>query len=232
MKPKAVRALYNRDYVSTYDDKFLTSEVSKPDADFEVEVLSRLLEQGGPWLDVACGTGYFLSRYPDVERAGLDLSPGMVKLAAERNPRVPIARGDFRDARPEWHDHWKVVSLMWYAYTYVDTIAEVDTVIRNLASWTSPEGACFLPVCDPVLLTGVPLSYQAVDPTGNGDIFITGITWSYVEPDARHEHLVTPHLEYLLEQFRRHFESIEVVTYPSTRPGIIASKKKGLHVSP
>jgi hypothetical protein len=197
MKRKAVRALYNRDYVSTYDDKFLTSEVSKPDADFEVEVLSRLLEQGG-----------------------------MLKLAAERNPGVPIARGDFRDARPEWNDHWKVVSLMWYAYTYVDTIAEVDTVIRNLASWTSPEGACFLPVCDPVLVTGFPLSYQTVHPLWSGDVFITGITWSYVEPDGRHEHLVTPHLEYLLEQFRRHFESIEVVTYPSTRPGIIASKKK------
>ncbi|MHC5820258.1 MAG: methyltransferase domain-containing protein [Nostoc sp.] len=42
--------------------------------------------EGAKWLEVACGTGYFLSCFPEIERAGLDISPAMLKVAKQANP--------------------------------------------------------------------------------------------------------------------------------------------------
>jgi ubiquinone/menaquinone biosynthesis C-methylase UbiE len=47
------------------------------------------IPEGGLLLDVACGTGYFLMRAAKrkgAKVAGIDLSPGMVRLASERLP--------------------------------------------------------------------------------------------------------------------------------------------------
>jgi SAM-dependent methyltransferase len=231
MKPQDVIKLYGPEYVRTYDEKFLHSDLARQDAEFEYETLKKLLDEpteGPPrtWLDVACGTGYFLSRFPHIKREGLDLSPAMIERARERNPGIPLHQGNVLDLRPQWEDKWDVVSCMWYAYTLLDTVAQVKQLIENLATWTSVRGACFLPLCDPSLVAGVSLPYQPQS-LWPGQIVITGITWSYIEgPSERHENLIAPQLPYLVEMFDKHFETIEIIPYPGVRRAIIARGKR------
>ena len=140
MDAKRLVSLYDERYAATYNSRFLTSELAQSDAEHEVRLLAKLLQPGGRWLDVACGTGFFLSRFPECEREGLDLSPAMLALARQANPGVTFHLGNFLDERPEWRNRWDLVSCMWYAYGLVDSMEQIEKIVENLASWTSPGG--------------------------------------------------------------------------------------------
>src|SRR5882724_9611128 len=91
MKRQEVVDLYDEAYATSYDERFLLNDCQVR-SDHELEIVSRLLVPGEPWLDVACGTGYVLSRFPGVPRAGLDLAPAMLKQAGEANPDALFLR--------------------------------------------------------------------------------------------------------------------------------------------
>jgi ubiquinone/menaquinone biosynthesis C-methylase UbiE len=102
MDKNDVLEIYNEDYAHKYNRKFIFSDCH---ADFEQEIINNLLSEiceEVKWLDVACGTGYFLSCFPNVERAGLDISPAMLKIAKQENPGVLFVEGDFRDKHLKW----------------------------------------------------------------------------------------------------------------------------------
>ena len=227
MTPKQIQHLYDSKYAEEYDNKFLHSELARPDTEFEIATLVRLLADGGPWLDVACGTGYFLSLFPHIERAGLDLSPAMITRATARNPGVQFYPQSYLDPMPEWRDRWKLVSCMWYAYGLVSSMAEVKQWAENLAAWTAPDGVCFVPLCDPALVSGVSRPYEVTGSPWPGRVFITGVTWSYLEDDhSRHEDMIAPHVSHMLSFFGAHFEQLDLITYPSTRQALLARKKR------
>jgi SAM-dependent methyltransferase len=225
--------LYDDGYAASYEGEFLLAPLVRSDTDCELRLLDGFLTPGVSWLDVACGTGYFLRHFPRVERAGLDVSPAMLKLARQGNPGVPLLQHDFRDPIPQWRDRWGLVSCMWYAYGLVDTIRDLLRLIENLWTWTSADGTCFVPLADPRLITGVNLPYQAATPC-SGKVMITGIQWSYVEGDGRkvHAHQLAPNIEFMVEQFERYFRGVEVVRYRPAfpgwqgRPALVASGKK------
>jgi SAM-dependent methyltransferase len=225
--------LYDDDYAAIYEREFLLAPLVRSDTDAELALLERLLTPGTTWLDVACGTGFFLRHFPKVERAGMDISPAMLKRAAQGNDGVPLLLRDFREPYPEWNGRWGLTSCMWYAYGLVDTVGDMLKLIENLWAWTAPGGTCFMPLADPRLIAGVNLPFEA--PTHNaGKVMITGIMWSYVEDDGRkvHAHMLAPNIEFMVEQFERHFGRVEVVRYPPAfpgwagRPAIVASDKK------
>src|SRR5262249_25451009 len=141
-----------------YDASFLLGPNFLECTEYEASLIAGFLCSASSWLDVACGTGYFLSRFPEVHRCGLDLSPAMLEKARLANRDVLFVEGDYRVNRPEWENQWDVVSCMWYAYCYAGSMSGVETLVRNLAAWTSPDGVCFLPVCDPDVLckTSIP----------------------------------------------------------------------------
>ena len=152
MKADEITRLYDRDYAESYDAKFLQSELAGADAQYELKLLASYLTPKTAWLDVACGTGYFLSHFKQVERVGLDLSPAMLERAKTRNPGVEFVQHDFRDPIPNWTDRFGLVSCMWWAYGYVESIREISQLIANLAAWTAPSGRCLLPLADPALI--------------------------------------------------------------------------------
>lgn len=233
MNRDEILQLYDDAYAAAYDDNFLLAPSLRSDTEAEMRMLEQLLSPGVSWLDVACGTGYFLRHFPHVERAGIDLSPAMLRLAREGNPGIPLHEHDFRLPIPEWDDRWGLVSCMWYAYGLVDTIKEMLQLIENLWSWTASHGSCFVPLADPRLITGVNLPYQAPT-TSPGRVMITGIQWSYVEDGGRkvHSHLLAPNIEFMVQQFERYFQKVEVVRYPPAcpgwqgRPALVASGKR------
>ncbi|MCT7958963.1 phytanoyl-CoA dioxygenase family protein [Laspinema palackyanum] len=241
MDQNDVLKIYDRNYAQNYNQRFLLNDLSKIDADFEQETIAQLLDEIGDnplWLDVACGTGYFLSRFPDVERAGLDISPAMLEAARQANPNIPLVRGDYRDRRPQWEGKWDLVSSMWWAYGYVESLAELEQLVANFADWISDRGICFLPVCEPELIgTGklkLPYTYTNADQLGGygGSIQFEGVIWTWIDERTgnRHENMIAPQLEYMVSLFEKYFDRVEVIEYSasvnSERKAIIARQKK------
>lgn len=231
MTREEVLALYDERYASTYDEAFLHREHYREATEFELAWLQERIDFGTRWLDVACGTGWFLSRFPHIERCGLDLSPAMLARARACNPGVPFIEGDFRDPDAALDGQWDLVTSMWWAYVYAGTVAGVDALIRNLASWTADGGSCFFPLCDPEELLGTSL------PTALGGSELTAIVWNWTDErcGTRHVGLVAPHLQYLVRSFSRWFEIVEVLDYPrfhadavgGLRRAIVALRPKG-----
>jgi len=228
VKPEEVRALYDRPYAAAYEAKFLESEITTEGAQYELSLLRSFLTPQSKWLDAACGTGYFLRRFPEIDRVGLDISPAMIERAQAANPGIDVVQHDFRRPIPQWRDRFDLVSCMWYAYSLVDTVDELSQVIGNFADWTSPGGRCFMPLSDPSLIAGVQLPYRKTSPYGK--LSITGILWCFYEEDGTkvHRHLVAPNVEFIVEQFEVFFEKVDVIRYPGNdpRPAIIASHKR------
>lgn len=227
-----IARLYDDEYAATYDEKFFTSPLGKSDCEYELVLIKQFLAKGGNWLDVECCTGFYLRHFPQVERAGIEMSPAMIRRAREGNPDIPLLLHDFREPLNRWESHWDLVTCMWYNYGLVGTIEELDKVIHNLWSWTSAAGTCFVPLADPKLIAGVALPYQ-VPTSWEGRVQITGIVWSYLEEDGRkvHSQMLAPNLEYMVERFQMYFKQVEIVRYPPAfagwegRPALIATEK-------
>ncbi|MFN8150925.1 MAG: methyltransferase domain-containing protein [Solirubrobacterales bacterium] len=226
MRAESLRRLYDRDHARAYDERFLLADGwARDGTDFELELIAELLRRASAprWLDVGCGTGFYLSRFPDVQRAGLDLSPAMLELAASRNPGVELTEGTFLDPWPRWRSSWTLVSCMWAAYSYVDSLDQVEQLITNLAAWTAPDGCLFLPVCDIADLSGgmeVPYRNEETWVFG-GELLIKATVWEWHDESIgrRHSDLIAPHIEHLTALAGRHFERIEIVNYPPYLPG-------------
>lgn len=240
MKTSEVLTLYDSSYAEVYDDRFIFNDQYKHVAEYEVTLLRQLLATASNWLDVGCGTGYFLSKFPDVPRAGLDLSADMLGVAKKRNQNALfLQQGDFRHERPQWEGQWDLVSCMWCAYSYVESVSEIDRLMGNLAAWTSDRGFCFLPLCDleDVLYWRESLQHSNPDiQVFGGPSYVNAVVWSYVDNKhgKRHENLISPHIEYLIKLFEQSFHTVQVVYYPpyprpipGQRKALLAAGKSG-----
>lgn len=239
MQRRAVQDLYDGRYAEAYDERFLTGEDwAKQGSDFELELIGDLVERpGSRWLDVGCGTGYYLGRFPAIERAGLDLSPGMLTTAAEAAPTATLVEGSYLDEHPDWQDRWTLVSCMWAAYSYAGSLPAVEQLIANLARWTAPGGSAFLPVMDVADLSGgVDIPYRNDDTwVFGGTLLVKAAIWDWHDEKLgkHHRDLIAPHTDHLVELFGRHFRRVEVVLYPPYLPGwdsrkaVLASEKRG-----
>ncbi|WOD36904.1 tetratricopeptide repeat protein [Nodosilinea sp. E11] len=236
MRKNKVIEIYDEDYAQEYNQKFLLNEASKKNTDFEEETISKLLGQigeGATWLDVACGTGYFLSRFPNIKRAGLDVSPAMLRVAKQENPNASLVQGDYRDERPQWEGKWDLVTCMWWAYGYVESLLQLETVVENLVSWTSDQGVCFLPICVPeeIGAGNVKLPYSQSVAVYGGEICFEAVIWSWLDGSNKlHRNMIAPQPEYLIALFEKYFDQVETIESPLFQAGktiaIIARSKK------
>lgn len=213
--------LYDRRYAREYDRRFLEVEWSRPALDGQLALLAEILDRGGRWLDVGCGTGFVLSRFPHVDRAGLDLSSAMLELASRRNPGILLRHGDYRDIHEDWQGGWDVVTLMWAAYCYVDDLAQFDGLIANLAAWTAPDGALLLPVIDVDDLFGrTVLPFEQPQPEVSGSVEVPAVIWSWYDDVSGKEHprVLAPHAEHIRRTLATHFEVSDLVWFPTLDP--------------
>lgn len=217
-----VLAIYGAVYAASYDDKFLHGEHYEEATAFELQWLREHLPPRARWLDVACGTGWFLSRFPEVARCGLDLSPAMLDHARRANPGVPFLEADFRDAHPQLDGQWELVTLMWWAYCYAGSVAAIRKTVANLASWTAPGGSCFVPICDPEELCQTRIANQL------GGTEITAVVWNWTDEGCGvlHENLIAPHRDYLVRLFEPHFETVEILDYPQFRTDAVGGVRR------
>lgn len=222
MRTTDVHQIYDESYAEAYDGRFLLFPATQANSEFELALVRAQLGPDSWWLDIGCGTGYFLSQFPGVARAGFDLSPAMLTRAAAASPDALFFRqGDFRLPMPEWGGQWSLVSCMWAAYAYVESVKEVELVVANMVEWTRPNGAIFIPVLDLEDLRNTTVTYYEDDDLFNGSLLITGSSWTWTERDTgkTHENLVSPQVGHFVHLLAPHFDTIAVVRYPETKPG-------------
>jgi SAM-dependent methyltransferase len=91
-------------------------------------------------LDVACGTGRHLEllreRYPDA--AGLDLDPGLLAVARERLPGVPLHEADMRSF--DLGRRFDAVTCLFSAIGYAHGEEELQATIAAMAAHLEPGG--------------------------------------------------------------------------------------------
>jgi SAM-dependent methyltransferase len=237
-----ILSIYDDWYAESYDERFHGGDVWNDNLGaYKIELVGELLPPGGRWLDTGCGTGKHLSAFPDVERAGLDLSPSMLVQARKNNPGVEFTNGSYLDEHPEWVEQWDLVSNLWLSYQFVDSIRDIHRTVANLASWVKPDGALLMHVADcEDVARGIDLPWEDPEtPVFSDSLYITAVLWSWKEANGReHKDLVAPQLQRMVNIFAQFFEDIEVRRWPSTFPGsdrpkaVIGRKKRAVPLHP
>lgn len=227
MEAEDVQALYGGTYAERYNDIWQHSGRWAAEADHHLRSLRELVTEETRWLDAGCGTGWNLSKFPGVARAGLDLSPGMIEQASAANPdAIEIRQGDLRDDIVEWHDAWDLVTCTGQPWSYVDTMGEIDAILTNLARWTAPGGTCFLPMGDLSDLTGLPLPItHPDDPKPDDEPVVDGVVWSLWEHDRHHRSMIWPSVSWCIDVLARSFARIEVVRWPHDPPWLPVARR-------
>lgn len=227
MEQADVQALYGGSYAAGYEQTWQHHGAWQAEARLYVQSLGEQIQDGTRWLDVGCGTGWFLGQFPGVARAGVDLSPDMLRQAKVNNPDALFFRqGDIRDDVPEWHDAWDLVSSTGQAWGYVDTIDEVEQVARNMARWTAPNGMLFVQPPDIADLTGCQIPYNFTgEAYPNDTAAITGIVWTYHDEGGIHANQVYPSLDVWVRWLAQWFRRVEVATWPHDPPSLRVPRK-------
>jgi ubiquinone/menaquinone biosynthesis C-methylase UbiE len=95
--------------------------------------------EGKKLLDVACGTGAYLEHLRDqYEVEGLDLDPGMLAVARQRLPDVPLHEADLADF--DLGRQFDVVLCLGSSVGYVATIPRLQYALATFARHTVPGG--------------------------------------------------------------------------------------------
>jgi hypothetical protein len=119
---------------------------------------------------------------------------------------------------------------MWQAYNYVNTMAELEHVLANLASWTSSNGYCFVPFGAPFGKKAEIPYERAAKTVWGGQVVNLGVVWSWIDEKTgkTHQNLIEPHPKHMEVMFRRHFGKVDVIRYPKEGlHAIVASAKRG-----
>lgn len=218
--------LYDEELARDWNRRLL---LEKDRIAYEIKILGKLIKKVDTWLDVACGSGYFLSQFREIKRAGFDKSPAMVKIAQQENPDAMFIRvADYLNEYPEWTGKWGLVSCMWQAYCYVDTMSDFEKVIHNLATWTANNGICFVPFGAPLGKNpSIPYQRNAHSVWG-GKVVQSGVIWSWIDEltGKTHKNLIEPHPEHMSALFNNYFNEVEIIEYPNEGLYAIIAREK------
>src|SRR5207248_1627982 len=141
-KTGCLRDSYGR-LARPYADNLFDELSHKPLDRALLDAFAEEMRGQGPVVDVGCGPGQ-VARYlheRGVSVSGLDLSPGMVALAARLTPEVSFREGSIL-ALPDPDGAW-AGCVAFYAIVHFDT-AELRQAMRELARVLRPAGLLLL----------------------------------------------------------------------------------------
>lgn len=211
--------VYNEEYAKRYNDIWINNDTWGPEARNHVDTLRRLLNENTKWLDAGCGTGYFLSRFPAINRAGFDLSAAMLQQARKANPEIELKKADLRDMIPEWEGKWDLVSCTGQPWTYLPVLSDIQKAVRNLSAYTNSEGKLLLTIFEITDLTenSLPQFYTA-DAIPENMPVVNGIIWSLNENGAVHKDMLLPSIDQWIRWLSEFFMQIEILRWPHDPP--------------
>lgn len=127
-----------------YYDKFYAWK----DYDAEAARLRTVIEEhlrsdGRRLLDVACGTGMHLPHLREhFEAEGLDIEPGFLAMARERNPDLTFHEGDM--TRFDLGKTYDVITCLFSSVGYVRTAEALKATIACIAAHLRPGGVAII----------------------------------------------------------------------------------------
>jgi len=207
--------LYNEQYASVYNGVWWETDMWKPAGDFHISTLASLLKTSKNWLDVGCGTGYFLSKFPEVERFGLDLSPDMLDKARVANPGAEFFHQSMTEKNESLEGRFDLVSCTGQPWLYLSDMDAIERAVIRMAEWTSPTGTCMLAPFDlfDVLGMDLPADFYDISTTITRDTTPTplGFIWTYKEFDGNYYSLLSPNLDQWVRWFSVFFRRVEIL---------------------
>lgn len=222
MTPAQVLETYDESYAREYNSKYLLRADGHPfeKTTFELNLTRTLTKSASSWLDVACGTGFFLQHgrgNKNLACAGLDLSPAMLAEARQSNPDALFINADFRKHQPTLLDRWDVTTCLWGAYALQECFSDIESLVRNLALWTRRGGICLMPVFDPKKLLA---RRDSNEPCSTMSVSDDGTVWSFWESCGKlHDRLLSPPVSDMERLFSEHFTSVQRYSYPPDADG-------------
>jgi len=129
--------MYQR-FAAVYDAIYSFKNYQE-EADKLVQIVCRLNLEARTLLDVACGTGAHLQFLRNrFECSGIDLSEGQIEVAKQRLPDVPLEVADMSTFKLS--QKFDVVTCLFGAIGYMQSTAELEKAIANMASHLTAKG--------------------------------------------------------------------------------------------
>jgi SAM-dependent methyltransferase len=121
------------------------------------------IAEGASFLDVACGTGAHIPHLRFVyEIEGMDLDPGMIEIAREKNPGIVFHQGDMTEF--DRGTKFDVVACLFSSIAYTRTPERLAAAIGAMAKHLKPSGVMFIePFIAPDKWAGYSPNGQYVD---------------------------------------------------------------------
>jgi SAM-dependent methyltransferase len=130
------------DKTARYYDLFYEQGLGK-DYAAEASIVGALLPDARTLLDVACGTGLHLQHLRHrFECAGLDLDEGMLAIARERCPDVPLLQGDMTDF--DLGRRFDAVICLFSSIGYARTVDGLERAAAAIARHLEPGGTALV----------------------------------------------------------------------------------------
>jgi SAM-dependent methyltransferase len=220
MNTKEYRKPYDAEYAEKYNEIWIENQTWAPEAKHHIDTLKDLISAETKWLDSGCGTGFFLSKFPGISRAGFDLSESMLKQAKKANPDALF----FREANlvtqiPEWNNQWDLVTCTGQPWTYLSTIAEIAQVVKNISGYVNENGKCLLTFFDLTDFThnAIPI-FNRESEIPDDQPYINGVIWNTRDNGVSHEDMILPNMDQWIRWFSNYFTKIEILRWPHDPP--------------
>ncbi|MCB9185948.1 MAG: class I SAM-dependent methyltransferase [Flavobacteriales bacterium] len=211
---------YSEEYADRYDGLWPENPDYEKETRFHIETINSLITPNGQWLDVGCGTGYFLSQFKGVKRAGIDISEPMLNKARTSNSDAMFFKThDICESNVDWNDKWDLVTCTGQPWSYLNHIELIKQTVENLYTWTRKEsGVCMLTPIDVLDMFNLKPEYWYSNShfQKNVPTAINAIIWSLHEIDSgsKHDHLIYPNFDQWIRWFSLYFNTIEVTHWP------------------
>ena len=206
---------YDDAYADKYDNIWGKNPVWNAELKFHLQTIEQLQKPAGRWLDVGCGTGLLLSKFPEYDRMGLDLSKAMLRQARKSNPDVQFVHQNMADENIELERRFDLVTCTGQPWSYLPTFDAIERAVSNLAAWTAEDGKCMLtPVDISDFMTNQLTPIFDVSDVPNETSYITGIFWNYKELDEVYHQCISPNLDQWIRWFGTYFRKVEIMRWP------------------
>lgn len=221
------RKPYDKAYAEKYNEIWIENELWAPEAKHHIDTLRELITPEVKWLDAGCGTGYFLSQFPGIKRAGFDLSDSMLDQAKKANPdALFFQQANLVNEVSEWNNQWDLVSCTGQPWTYLPTIAEIEVVVKNISGYVNENGKCLLPFFDLTDFSHNELAiFNRESEIPDEMPYINGVIWNVRDNGVDHKNMILPNMDQWIRWFSRYFTKIEILRWPHDQPHLRIARR-------
>ncbi|MCX7744772.1 MAG: class I SAM-dependent methyltransferase [Flavobacteriales bacterium] len=225
--------LYGKEYALMYDKMWIDNPKWLPEMKYIQSIISENLKPGIKWLDVGCGTGFFLKKFKGIQRAGFDISEEMLEVAKLGNEDcLFLIKHNVSEESQEWNNQWDFISCTGQPWSYLNSINDIEKFVLNLYNWCSLSGKILLIPDDVQIAFNINYKY-------NFDVMIlesksqvlNAVIWTFKDELSTHKYMIYPMLDQWVRWFSIYFKRVDILskkfdTHTIPRTYLILSEKR------